>query len=254
MKNFTLALGAFFIVATMFGQTYSTGTIQLSNTSGLAYSAKIDVTASLVTLTIIGPDDRYLGLGFGVNSMTNGGDVVIYLSAGGLTDRTFQGIGVVPTLDGTQSWTITSNTVSSGIRTLVATRARVSAGNYTFSATGGSLMLVWARSETASYNLGYHGADNRGALTANLTLGTDDFTVESFKMYPNPAKEYISFELPAAIARAEVKIYDFFGRVVKNGGISTVNNTISTSDLATGTYMVVLRTAYGNATKTLLRE
>jgi Secretion system C-terminal sorting domain len=251
MKNFTLILVAFFMVSAMFGQTFTTGTVALSTTSGLAYSAKIDVSSTLVTLTMIGPSDRYLGLGFGVNSMTDGGDVVIFTGST-LSDRTFQGVGVVPSLDATQSWTITSNTVISGVRTLIATRALVSSGNYTFSNTASSLMLVWSRSNTASFNLIYHGATNRGALTTSLALGNKDFAVESFKMYPNPTRGYLKIELPVAIIAADVKIYDNLGRVVKSAKVTASDNTLYTSDLSSGSYMLVLRTDYGNVTKKLL--
>lgn len=253
MKNFTLVLSIFFVFSTMVGQTYSTGTVQLSNTPGLAYSAKIDVTSSLVTLTLIGPGDRYLGLGFGVNSMTNGGDVVIYTESptAALSDRTFQGIGVIPALDASQSWTITSNTVASNVRTLVATRARVSAGDYTFTNAAGPLMLVWSRSNTPSYALVYHDV-NRGALTANQTLGTEDFAIKSFKMYPNPTKGYTTIELPETISSGEVKVYDGLGRVVIKQAITLTENNIDTSVLSQGSYLVVVRTDYGNSTKTLL--
>lgn len=251
MRNFTLILVAFFMVSSLFGQTFTTGTVALSNTSGLAYSAKIDVSSTLVTLTMIGPSDRYLGLGFGVNSMTDGGDVVIFTGST-LSDRTFQGVGVVPSLDATQSWTITSNTVASGVRTLIATRALVSSGNYTFSNTASSLMLVWSRSGTASFNLVYHGATNRGALTTSLVLGNKDFTLESFKMYPNPSKGYLTIELPIAVTSGEVKVYDNLGRLVRKMKVTTSDITLDTSDLVSGSYMVVLRTDYGNTTKKLL--
>ncbi|KIA87282.1 T9SS type A sorting domain-containing protein [Flavobacterium sp. AED] len=251
MKNFTLTVFAFFIISVMSGQTFTTGTVDLSTTSGLAYSAKIDVSSTLVTLTMVGPSDRYLGLGFGTNSMADGGDVVI-CTGSDLTDRTFQGSGNVPALDATQSWTITSNTIVSGVRTLVATRALVSSGNYTFSNSAGSLMLVWSRSGTASFNLVYHGSTNRGALTTNLMLGNKDFTVESFKMYPNPAKGFMRIELPVAISSGEVKVYDNLGRVVRQQKITNLDNVINTSGLTIGSYTVVVRTDYGNATKTLL--
>ncbi|MFV5698246.1 T9SS type A sorting domain-containing protein [Flavobacterium sp. ZT3R17] len=251
MKNFTLTVFAFFIISVMCGQTFTTGTVDLSTTSGLAYSAKIDVSSTLVTLTMVGPSDRYLGLGFGVDSMTDGGDVVIFTGSA-LTDRTFQGIGNVPALDVTQSWTITSNTIASGVRTLVATRALVSSGNYTFSNSAGALMLVWSRSGTASFSLVSHGAANRGALTTNLMLGNQDFTVESFKMYPNPTKGFMRIELPVAITSGEVKVYDNLGRVVRRQKITNFDNVINTSGLTIGSYTVVVRTDYGNATKTLL--
>lgn len=251
MKNSTFILFYFFISSAMFGQTFTTGTVDLSSTSGLAYSAKIEVSSTVVTLTMIGPSDRYLGLGFGVNSMTDGGDVVIFTGSA-LTDRTFQGIGVVPTLDATQNWSITSNTIASGVRTLVATRALVSSGNYTFSNSAGSLMLVWARSNTGSFSLVAHGADNRGALTTNLVLGNKDFIVDSFKMYPNPTKGSMTIDLPVAITSGEIKVYDNLGRVVRKQKVTSVDNIINTSDLTKGSYIVVVRTDYGNATKTLL--
>jgi hypothetical protein len=251
MKNSTLFLFAFFIISSLFGQTFTTGTVVLSNTSGLTYSVKIDVSSTLVTLTMIGPSDRYLGLGFGVNSMTDGGDVVIF-NGTTLTDRTFGGIGNVPSLDATQSWTVISNSIASGVRTLIATRSLVSSGNYTFSSSASSLMLVWSRSSTASFSLSDHGSTNRGALIKSLTLGNEDFVLESFKMYPNPAKEYVMIELPVMVASGVVKLYDNLGRVVRNQKITAVENTINTAGLTVGFYSVVIRTDYGNSIKTLI--
>jgi hypothetical protein len=251
MKNWTLILCTLFIASNLSAQIFTTGAIELSNTSGLAYSAKIDLTSTLVVVTLIGPSDRYLGIGFGVNSMADGGDVVIFTGAE-LTDCTFKGVGNVPSSDATQSWTITSNTVSSGVRTLIATRSLVSSGNYTFSNSAGSILLVWSRSNTSSFSLSNHGSTNRGVVTKNFTLGSEDFIVESFKMYPNPTKERVVIELPAVVASGIVKVYDNLGRVVKNQKISAAHNTIDTSDLTVGLYTVVIRTDYGNSTKTLI--
>ena len=120
MKKITLLfilLSATFV----FAQTNSTGMITLSTTSGLEYSGQIDVTASEVTLTLIGPDDRWLGMGFDASSMTSGQDVVIF-DGTNLTDRTFQGVGSLPSLDANQDWTVQSNTAMSGVRTVVGSR------------------------------------------------------------------------------------------------------------------------------------
>ncbi|MES2543600.1 MAG: T9SS type A sorting domain-containing protein [Bacteroidota bacterium] len=256
MKKFTMNLLALLCTATLMAQGYSTGMIVLSNTAGLNYSAQFDVTSSLVTITLIGPSDRYLGIGLGVDSMTSGGDALIYTESPtpALTDRTFQGIGAVPTLDATQNWTITSNTINSGVRTLVATRSRISAGNYTFNEAAEPLMLVWSRASAANYNLSYHGGANRGILTANFTLGNNDFATKSFKMYPNPAKGYALIQLPEEITSGEIKVYDHLGRVVKKQILTGMENNLDISSLNSGTYMVVVRTSHGNATKTLLIE
>ena len=71
-KNLTLFLNAMrknnlliiFLACTFatFAQTYTTGTVSLSTTAGLAMSVKIDVGTN-VTLTLGGPADRLFAVG-----------------------------------------------------------------------------------------------------------------------------------------------------------------------------------------------
>jgi len=250
MKKITL-LFALLITPFFYGQTYSTGLINF--TSG--YSGKIDVTDSQVTLTLIGPSTGWLGISFNSTQMDDIGNDVVLFDGTNLTDRTFNGQGIVPPLDAIQNWTVTSNTVTSGVRTVVGTRARSTgdANDYTFSATAQALNIVWAR-KLANFTVNYHGGGSCGATVANFTLGNADFNIEAFKLFPNPAKGFTTVELPGNINEAQVKIYDNLGRVVKNQSISKTENNVNTFDLSTGTYLVVIRTDYGNATKTLIIE
>ena len=253
MKKTTLLLFTLLAFATSFGQNYSTGVVTL--TSG--YTAKLDIESSLVTLTLVGPSAGYLGLGFGVTNMLNSGDCVIYAGATGtgatvLTDRTFANGTNTPNLDSgsnTQSWTVTSNSVAGSVRTIVATRARVSTGDFTFPFNAGSITLAW--SFGSSNSLVYHGG-NRGSVVANATLGANEFEISAFKMYPNPAQNFVSIVLPDGVNQGTVKIYDILGKVVANQIINTNENSVDISALGSGSYMVVLRTEYGNAVKTLL--
>ncbi len=256
MKKITLNLLTLMFVSTMLGQIFSTGTIALNSNSAtnLNYSVKIDVTSTLVTMTLIGPSSGWLAMGFNNTSMANSGDVVIF-DGTNITDRRFDGFAVVPVLDAIQNWTLTSNSVNSGVRTVIGTRARDTGdvNDYVFSATASSLNLVYAR-KVANFSINYHGGDSCGTVSTNFTLANNTFNIESFKMYPNPAKGFTNIELPTNVDFGSVKIYDALGRVVKNQEITTTSNEISTSDLNTGTYMVVLRTDYGNATKSLVVE
>lgn len=250
MKKITLLFTLLF-TTTFFGQTYSTGLMNFTT----GYSGQIDVTSSLVTLTLIGPSSGWLGISFDSTQMDDIGKDVVIFDGTNLSDRTFDGQGVVPPLDATQNWTVTSNTVVSGVRTVVGTRARSTgdASDYTFSASAQALNIVWAR-KLANFTVSYHGGGSCGATVANFTLGNPDFNVEAFKLFPNPAKGFTTIELPANINEAQVKIYDNLGRVVKNQSISKSENNVNTSDLSTGSYMVVVRTDCGNATKTLIIE
>ena len=93
MKKITFLL-IIFIGYLLNAQTHTTGEIILFDNEEFTYTAQIDFEPNLVTLTLSGPDERYLGLGFGVQSMTSGGDAIIWLYDAGseefiLSDRSF---------------------------------------------------------------------------------------------------------------------------------------------------------------------
>ena len=174
MKKSTLllALLLLFILPVSFAQTYTTGVVNLSSTAGLAMSAKIDVTTQ-VTLTLTGPSGRWFALGFNASSMTNGTDVVGVHSATTLSafDCKLTGFAA-PVTDAQQNWTITSDVVNAGIRTIIATRALNTgdANDYIFPANPTSISLIWSRSSTASYSYSNHGGSNRGITAASFTF------------------------------------------------------------------------------------
>jgi hypothetical protein len=172
MKNKLLFIFSFILAASIQAQVYTTGVVSLSTTSGLAMTAKIDV-GTQVTLTLTGPSGRWFALGFDATSMGSANDVVTVNSAGTLNafDASIGGYSA-PTADAQQNWTIVSDQVSAGIRTVVATRALNTGdpNDHVFSAAAGSLSLIWARSGSATYSFSYHGSSNRGISTANFTL------------------------------------------------------------------------------------
>jgi len=256
MKNFTLTLLALFIFSSITGQTFSTGTITFPSPLS-EYYVKIDVTPTLVTLTQIMPSNKWYSLAFNNGGSMDSGDVIAFINSANISDRTLAGLQVPPA-DAVQSWTTTSNTVVGSTRTVVSTRA-LNTGepdDYVFSASAGSINLACSRASSASFSLAPHGGSANAVTTASyaVTLANTEFVLDDFKMFPNPAKASTNIELPSNIDKAVVKIYDNLGRVVKNQSITNLDSLVSTSDLTTGSYLVVVRTDYGNATKTLLIE
>ena len=253
MKKITFL---FYFLATFYSwaQGYSTGTISLNNTAGVAMTAKIDVN-TLVTLTLTGPSNRWFALGFGASSMTAGTDVVVcHANTVALPsfDRYLTGFAA-PVSDGTQHWTVTSNTVSGSVRTIIATRALNTgdANDYTFSSNPNPISLIWAYGSTAnSYTLSYHGG--RGVTSANFTLGNNDFVLSEFMMYPNPAKDYVTIDLSDLTSNATVFIYDYLGRLVKKELLNTTSSRLETSNLQKGTYIVKVDSDNGLASKILI--
>ena len=171
-KTYLLLLFLLGLIKSSFSQTYSTGVVNLSNTSGLAMTAKIDVT-NQVKITLTGPAGRWFSVGFNANTMTSGTDVVSVHSVGSLNafDCSLSGFSA-PNSDPSQNWTISSDVVSGTVRTVIATRALNTgdANDYVFSASASSISLIWARSSSATFSYSYHGGSNRGVVLANLAL------------------------------------------------------------------------------------
>ena len=219
-------------------QNHSTGVITLTP----GYTVKFDTNSTTVTMTLIGPSNNWLGLGFGMTSMSQIGDGVIVsgLTTTTLTDRNFTGSTSTPNSDLAQSWTTTSNTVAGSVRTIVATRALSTSDtagvDYTFTNSTASINLIWALG--SSLTLAYHGGTKGNGITGNFTLSTDSFSMAGFVLYPNPADEIFAIELPNNVENITVKIFDVLGKEVMQKDISKLENKINTSDLSPGNYLV----------------
>ncbi|WP_313807243.1 T9SS type A sorting domain-containing protein [Flavobacterium sp.] len=254
MRKITLMIMALFgTVIGLNAQTYSTGMVTFfSGAPSLAYSGQVDVTNTTVTVTLVGPSDKWLGIGFDASSLMNdtGKDVLIF-NGTTMSDRSFDGVGVTPPTD-TQNWTVQSNNIVSGVRTVVATRARVASEgtDYTFPLAAQPLHLTFARG--TSLTVTYHGSGNCGSTMSNLTLGSDSFEMASLKMYPNPSKGYINIELPQMVTEADVIFYDLLGKQVKTISVSSDSPRIETSDLPSGSYVVKIKSSAGEGTRTLV--
>jgi hypothetical protein len=249
MKKITF-FTLFLICQNFLAQSYTSGNVLLTSSNGINFSTIIETDEENVTLTLVGPSNRYLGIGFGVNAMTSGGDVVIF-DGTNLTDRTFVGNNT-PTLDAVQTWTILSNTINNNVRTLVARRVLNSGqpNNFVFNNNGQSIMLVWAVASTNTFSLEYHGS-NRGATMSDFTLSQDEYSSIGFSMFPNPAKSNFTIQLPEALSSAQLTIYDLLGKVIDQRIITETNSTINVSSLVKGMYLVIISSDGVSETKKL---
>lgn len=217
-------------------QNHTTGVINL--TSG--YTVKFDTNPTTVTMTLVGPSDKWLGLGFGMTSMFTSGDGVIASGASAtLTDRNFTGSGSTPNTDSAQNWTTTSNTVAGTVRTIVATRALstgdTSGSDFTFTNSTASINLIWALG--SSLTLSQHQSRGSG-VSGTFALSTDSFAMAGFKLYPNPADDIFAIELPNEFETVEVKLFDVVGKLILTKQISQLDNKIDINSLVAGNYIV----------------
>lgn len=251
MKKVLLTLSM--ALATSLGaQFFSSGTVNLGSTG---MTVKLLTSTTQATITLTGADTSYLGIGFGTSGMANGADGFIYNSTTN-RDYTFVGVGGTPSADAAQDWTETSNTVSGGIRTVVATRSLSGgAGDTAIANAAGSINIFYAKGPGVALSSGYHGGGNRGyaTLTMGSVLATSDLALESKKvvLYPNPAKETANFKNADKIK--SVDIYEATGRKVKS--VKMEGEGISISDLKSGNYYLEITMKDGSTSfERLIKE
>ena len=219
----------------LFAQSFSTGTQTLS--SGLTANINIDNDTGTTTLTLAGPSNKWFGIGFG-NSNMNGTD--IFMTNGSSIRDAYSTSNGQPQADSSQEsgdWTLVSNTISSGTRTIVATRANDTgnSNDYTFSASAGSLTVIWAIGATSQYSSGH---SNRNATTLSVSLGISENNLLSFEIYPNPVSDLLNIQLPTGTEKAEVSVFDYTGRLVSSKTISSNDTAIDVQKISKGIYMI----------------
>lgn len=86
-------------------------------------------------------------------------------------------------------------------------------------------------------------------------LGTSDEQNSGvqFKLYPNPANDFITLKMPSNDISSIVEIFNVHGKVVKSFKAYAEYNNIDISDLANGLYIIRLRTKEGIAVQKFVK-
>ncbi|MDR6159927.1 hypothetical protein QF023_003443 [Chryseobacterium sp. SLBN-27] len=230
MKKILLTL-SMALASSLGAQFFSTGTVNLPTAS---MTVKIVTDPTTVTMTLTGDSSSMLGIGFGPSGMESGADGFI-VNLGGNRDYTFNGVGVAPTADPSQDWTLVSNTVSGGIRTVIATRSLAGGpSDYVFSNDNSSIQIFYAR-RAGNLAVGPHATlRDYATLTRTSVLATGEVAAESKNiiLYPNPAKETVSFKNAEKIK--SVDIFESTGRKIRT--VKMDGKEINISDLKSGNY------------------
>lgn len=233
MKKTLLTLSFIAMNAISFAQ-FTTTTVPLTDDS--ERTIKIDTDSSIVTLTITGPSTSWLGVGFNGFSMSEVTDMFIW-NASSNRDYTPSGSRSMPSADAVQSWTIVSDTVSFGVRTVVATRSLISSGDYTFLNNSSSINIIYARG--SSTTLAYHSTNPHSIQTLTRTaLGVDNFSSKTIAIYPNPTTD--KFTVQSEVLVDNIIVYDHIGKEVLK--FEQAQNVYDISKLAKGIYLLEIKT------------
>lgn len=79
------------------------------------------------------------------------------------------------------------------------------------------------------------------------SASTQDFSADSFRVYPNPVKDILNISTKTAVDN--VTVYDILGKTVLTSNPGVISPKIDMSGLASGAYLV--QVTIGNASKTV---
>lgn len=244
MTKKLLLISTFLLSLSSFGQ-FTTGLIELTT----GYSARIDTNSTTVSVTLVGPSNIYLGLGFGGLGMSTANDILIYNSSAN-RDYNSSGQGT-PSADAAQSWTTVSDNVANGVRTFVASRPLASSGDYTFANSNSSIPVIWAQG--SSLTLQYHANRSWTTLTRTQVLGTEDFSLNATSIYPNPSNG--AFNVQTKTALEKIDIYTQTGVLVRSINVkSEIETQVNIEGLATGIYLIELQNKTEKSWKKIIVE
>ena len=220
-------------------------------TPGFTVQFDYDDTNQEVTMTLKGPSDVWLGVGMNAQSMDYpNADVIIY-SSSGLKDYYLDGDNASPSLD-TNNWTLLSNNVIAGERTVIAKRPSNTgeSTDYNFTSFVGNIPIIWAKGSNLSF--GYH--SGRGTAILPFVLSTNDVVQKSFKVYPNPTFDELNFEFPDNVQSANVQVYNILGKQITQTQLKRTVPKLDTNAWASGVYVVQIITEDAVQTKRIIKQ
>lgn len=161
-------------------------------------------------------------------------------------------VNAVPSLSVTQTKTLICKGNS-------ATLTASGAGSYTWNTGASSASVVVSPTSTAIYTVtGANGtcvANKTAAITVNNCTGIADLAADyALSVYPNPFNDQLSFSISAG-EHLKVTLSDALGKVVYTGTLSAESKeTISTSDLPAGLYILTLHDNGNQVSKKLIKR
>jgi hypothetical protein len=229
---------------------FTTGIPVTLGSSGM--TIKIDTDATTVTLTLTGPNTTSLAIGFGGLTMGSVTDMFVWSNS---SNRDYTSSGQNPPVADTpatsQSWKVTTDDQGTTTRTVVATRALVSNGDYTFSNSSDPIPIIY--SVNGSTTFGRHGTKGNRTLT-RTSLGVEDFSLNAAKVYPNPSNG--NFIVNSISAVKKLHVYSQIGLFVKTVEFDGNSNQveINLKGLPSGVYLIELQNDADKAWKKIIIE
>jgi len=121
----------------------------------------------------------------------------------------------------------------------------------TFRATGNPNLVCIQVDDAAYSTANWTNIDAQTSFSVNCGyLGTDDFVLDGFRLFPNPVIDNLSISIHE---EATYSIFNMNGRILKEGKLSNGDNEVNISHLSDDLYLLNIRTDSGFINKKLMK-
>ncbi|PIF34283.1 putative delta-60 repeat protein/predicted secreted protein (Por secretion system target) [Flavobacterium sp. 9] len=152
--------------------------------------------------------------------------------------------------------TITFNAGKLSVAETGATYKWVTCNNGTFTPIANETNAVFTPKQLGSYAVEVikNGCLARSTCFDVTVLGTKDFELQnSFKLYPNPVKDFITIEMNSS-DNAKLNVFDVTGQIVLSKELKATSTKLNISNLPTGVYMFQISNETGIVTKKVIKD
>ena len=135
--------------------------------------------------------------------------------------------------------TVTWNWYSTGSHNVKSTTATETFESSYFT-NGGTYSKTFNAVGTNEYICSPHAGDMFGTITvvAEGVLGISEAKRLKFEMFPNPASDNVTIQLPSGTENARVTFYDYVGRLALSKQVSRTKNRLDVTVLSSGVYIL----------------
>ncbi len=152
--------------------------------------------------------------------------------------------------------TITYNAGKLSVAETGATYKWVTCNNGTFTPIANETNAVFTPKQLGSYavEVTKNGCLARSTCFDVTVLGTKDFELQnSFKLYPNPVKDFITIETNSS-DNAILNVFDINGQIILSKELKATSTKLNISNLPTGVYMFQISNEAGIVTKKVIKD
>jgi len=136
--------------------------------------------------------------------------------------------------------TVIWNWYSSGSHNVDSAASAIETFESSYFGNGGTFSYTFTSIGSNDYVCTPHSGDMFGTITvvAEGVLSISEANLLKFEMFPNPASDKVTIQLPSGTEKATVQFYDYLGRLALTKKVTSAKNILEVNSLSKGVYML----------------